>query len=392
MKIAYFSPLPPQKSGISAYSKHLLKALSSKSDLEVFHYRNCELSDITLHDYCNKPSSLSHLNDFDVFIYHIGNNPHYHSVIRDVLVSNPGIVVLHDAFLYYLVAGRGIGGLFREFQLSEIDPTVSIFNSLSKIKQISQNDILKFGSPEIYPFLGTVLRYAKMVIVHSFTALKAVKEFGFHNKVIVIPHLAFTNDLKLKENINIEKIRSEMGIGRGEFLVGLFGFIGPTKQIQKVLFAIKELVAKKYPVKLLIVGIGDDIKPMINKLGLSDYIIVKGFVNDDDFQILFSVVDAVINLRFPSSGEASGSLIHAFSHGKASVVSDVAWFSELPNRIVKKIPIGINEVPKLVNTLKTWIDNPEVVSKMGKSALRYSQQNFSPDKVAEMYIDACRKL
>jgi glycosyltransferase involved in cell wall biosynthesis len=392
LKIAYFSPLPPVKSGISAYSKHLLCALSSKVDLEVFHYGKCELKDFTFHDYSADPTTLSNLYDFDVSIYHIGNNPHYHTVIRNVLKENPGVVVLHDAVLYYLVAGRGIGGLLRELQLSEKDPFLSITDSLTIVKDIHKNDLLRYGSPEIYPLLGTVLRYAKMVIVHSLTALKAVKKSGFKNKVVLVPHLAYPSVVQTKDKINVKTIRAQMGIAEDDFLVGLFGFIGPTKQIQKVLSAVKELLAQKYRVKLLIVGIGDDLTSLINKFGLSEYIILKGFVNEDDFQKLFSVVDSVINLRFPSSGEASGSLLHAFSHGKATIVSDIAWFSELPDEIVKKVPIGINEVTDLVSALSTWIENPSILNEMGNSAYRYSNIHYSPEIISKKYIDALKML
>ena len=141
MKIAYFSPLPPLKSGISTYSKHLLSALSKKCDLEVFHCGKCELENITIHDYSSEPSSLSNLTDFDVKLYHIGNNPHLHEDIRYVMMDNPGVVVLHDAVLYYLVAGRGIGGLLREIQSSKKDPQSCIKDTLSIIKGISENDL-----------------------------------------------------------------------------------------------------------------------------------------------------------------------------------------------------------------------------------------------------------
>ena len=385
MKIAYFSPLPPLKSGVSAYSKYLIRALTRNYDLEVFHYGKCDLGNLTIHDYSAEPSSLSNLSDFDVKIYHIGNNPHFHADIRYVMMEHPGVVVLHDAVLYYLVAGRGVGGLLREFQLSEENPAASIYKSLSIIDDIGKKDLLRYDSPENYPLLTSVLRYAKIVIVHSNAALESVKKSGFQKKVVVIPPIAYPSPPLIKNKIHIKEIRSKIGVADDCFLVGVFGFIGPTKQIKKVLATIKELLVNKYRVKLLIVGIGDNLTPYINKLGLSENIILKGYVIDDDFQALLSIVDAVINLRFPSYGEASGSVLHAFSHGKATIVSDIAWFSELPNSIVKKIPIGMNEVPELTKTLSTWIDNPNIPNDMGKAALSYSKKHHSYEKISDLY-------
>ena len=385
MKIAYFSPLPPLKSGISTYSKHLISAFTRKCDLAVFHYGKCEFKNLAIHDYSAEPSSLSTLSDFDVKIYHIGNNPNFHADIRFVMMEHPGVVVLHDAVLYYLVAGRGIGGLLRELQLSKEDPAPSITDSLSIVDEIGKKDLLRYDSPESYPLLGTVLRYAKIVIVHSKTALEAVKKSGFQNKVVVIPPIAYPSPVQIKNKIQIKEIRSKFAVAEECFLVGVFGFIGPTKQIKKVISAIKELIAQKYRVKLLIVGIGDDLNPFINKLGVSEHIILKGYVDEEDFQELFSVVDTVINLRFPSHGEASGSVLHAFSHGKATIVSDIAWFSELPNSIVKKVPIGMNEVSELIKTLSNWIDNPHIPNDMGKAALSYSKKHLSCEKISDLY-------
>lgn len=390
MKIAYFSPLSPLRSGISCYSRHLLNALTSKSDLEVFHYGKCELEGYVVHDYYDKPSSLSKLPDFDAKIYHIGNNPHYHSVIRDVLIENPGVIVLHDAVLYFLVAGRGLGGLFREFQSSAKNPSASIADTLSKLKNITQDDVLKYDSPETYPLLGSVLRYAKKVIVHSQTALKAVKDSGFNNKVELVPHLTYSSVSLGKKECKKNKIRRNMGIEEHEFIIGLFGFIGPPKQIHKVLLVVRELLDRNYRVRLLIVGTGDDLSPDIRKYGLSEHTTMTGFVENSEFQLLFSIVDTVINLRFPSSGEASGTLIHAFSHGKAAIVSDTAWFSELPDSIVKKIPVGKNEIHSIVDVIASWIKNPEIITEMGKTAFNYSRKFYSPEKISEMYIEALK--
>ena len=225
MKIAYFSPLPPLKSGISIYSKHLISALSMKCDIEVFHYGKCDLKNLAIHDYSAEPSSLSTLSDFDVKIYHIGNNPNFHADIRYVMMEHPGVVVLHDAVLYYLVAGRGIGGLLRELQLSKEDPAPSITDSLSIIDDIGKKDLLRYDSPESYPLLQTVLRYAKMVIVHSKTALEAVKQSGFQNKVEVIPPIAYPSPVQIQNKIHLKEIRSKFGVAEEYFLVGVFGFI-----------------------------------------------------------------------------------------------------------------------------------------------------------------------
>ena len=46
---------------------------------------------------------------------------------------------------------------------------------------------------------------------------------------------------------------------------------------------------------------------------------------------LMAACDVLVNLRYPTMGETSGSVIRALSLGKPLVVSDVGWFSELPD-------------------------------------------------------------
>ena len=46
---------------------------------------------------------------------------------------------------------------------------------------------------------------------------------------------------------------------------------------------------------------------------------------------LMAACDVLVNLRSPTMGETSGAVIRGLSLGKAMLVSDVGWFSELPD-------------------------------------------------------------
>src|SRR5262245_57232110 len=87
MKVAYYSPLPPERSGIADYSALLLPALRRRFEVEVVRRR--------------RPS----LRKTDVALYHVGNNPQAHGWIVDALRRRPGVVALHDLVLHHLVAG-----------------------------------------------------------------------------------------------------------------------------------------------------------------------------------------------------------------------------------------------------------------------------------------------
>ena len=88
MRVAYYSPLPPERSGIADYSAHLLPALEQRIEVKVATQRR------------RPPRGC------DVALYHVGNNPDAHGWIVEALRERPGIVVLHDVVLHHLVAGH----------------------------------------------------------------------------------------------------------------------------------------------------------------------------------------------------------------------------------------------------------------------------------------------
>ena len=72
MKVAYYSPLPPERSGIADYSALLVPALAERLDLRIarrgrFRPRNVDTS-----------------------LYHVGNSPEAHGWIVDALRRRPG--------------------------------------------------------------------------------------------------------------------------------------------------------------------------------------------------------------------------------------------------------------------------------------------------------------
>jgi len=89
MRIAFFSPLPPAKSGIADYCEALLEPLSQLSDVTVYSSR----AGVAAFD----------ANCFDVLLYQLGNNP-AHDFVYETALRHPGVAVLHEANLHYLVA------------------------------------------------------------------------------------------------------------------------------------------------------------------------------------------------------------------------------------------------------------------------------------------------
>ena len=59
----------------------------------------------------------------------------------------------------------------------------------------------------------------------------------------------------------------------------------------------------------------------------------------EDFNGYMAACDIVLNLRYPTVGESSGTLLRALGMGKAVVVTDVGSFREYPDEICLKAPV-----------------------------------------------------
>jgi len=91
MKVGFFSPLPPARSGIADYAAALLGPLRGLADVEVYA----------------DPREAGDLSRFDVLLYQMGNNG-YHASIYECALEHPGVLVMHEANLHHLHAERTI--------------------------------------------------------------------------------------------------------------------------------------------------------------------------------------------------------------------------------------------------------------------------------------------
>ena len=91
MRVAFFSPLPPVRSGIADYSEALVEALRWHAELEVF----------------SRAPAAFDPSRFDIALYQIGNNAH-HDFVYQAALQYPGVVVMHESNLHHLIADMTI--------------------------------------------------------------------------------------------------------------------------------------------------------------------------------------------------------------------------------------------------------------------------------------------
>jgi glycosyltransferase involved in cell wall biosynthesis len=174
----------------------------------------------------------------------------------------------------------------------------------------------------------------------------------------------------------------------GAPLIGCFGFLNMNKRIPELLEAFATLRRERPGARLLLVGAAGerfDVQRRLERLGLTEGVERMDYVPEERMWSLMAACDVLVNLRYPTMGETSGSVIRAMSLGKALVVSDVGWFSELPDGAVLKVPVDDYEVATIHAALSLAADR---AGALGAAARAYVEREHVLDRVADAYVAA----
>ncbi len=169
----------------------------------------------------------------------------------------------------------------------------------------------------------------------------------------------------------------------GEPLIGCFGFLNMNKRIPELLEAFAAFRRTRPGARLLLVGAAGerfDVQRRLERLGLTEGVERLDYVPEERLWSLMAACDVLVNLRYPTMGETSGSVIRALSLGKPLVVSDVGWFSELPDDAVLKVPVDEREVEVIEAALTVAADHGPV---LGAAARAYVEREHDLGKAAD---------
>src|SRR5262249_10883380 len=255
-----------------------------------------------------------------------------------------------------------------------------------------EGDVLQYANPSKYPLIRRVLERSQSIIVHNQTSATQLAELGFASTVHVIPHLSYEDQIVSVKQIGSRALRSQLGFAETDIVIGIFGFIGPTKRIDKVFQAVRTILNEtpNLALKILVVGEGQPFSDAIFNHKLQGIVIETGFVPESKFLEFMNAVDVVANLRYPSMGESSGTLIQAMALGKPVIVTNHGSFSELPDDVVVKISYGLQEKVEIRRALRLLIENGEERERLGQAARRYVTEHCAPTKVADQYLSVLR--
>lgn len=314
------------------------------------------------------------IQDSDILLYQIGDNYEFHAGCLEWMGNWPGLVFLHDFFLGNLFWGWADGRreeallVLQTWYGDEVAKTYFTYDS---------SVIFIEKTRESAPMTEWICSLAYGVITHSNWGTKRVVD-SCPGPVQVVP---LCNNKVLFSEYSANPKKAEVV---PEFKVLTIGHANPNKRIQSVIEAIGSSTVLRDKTVYQLAG-SIDSKYARQLFALAESLGVKldiaGPVSDIDLIQLIQDASVVSCLRWPALEAASGSLIEALLNGKATIVTDTGFYSELPDNCVFKISPH-HELDDIKRALEILLTEPKTRGNLGSDAQNWAVLEFSPDKYA----------
>jgi glycosyltransferase involved in cell wall biosynthesis len=384
--LIYVSPLPPEPTGIADYSAELLEELKAYYEIDAVVKQDpaaCERVDEactvrTLEWFYRRPVGGERL------LYHFANSP-FHEHMFQMLTHCPGVVVLHDFFLSYVIdypknheTNAWTDSLYRSHGYGAV---VERFDAADRDALLAK-----------YPCNLPLLQSATGVIIHSdFTRQLGRQWFGsaLEQDWVTIPPLRAPVQLSGRD-----ESRSELGLSPTDFVVCSFGVVSPCKASLRLIEAwVASSLARDASCHLVLVGEAregpytESIYGRIDDALAVDNILITGFVPRDLYNKWLATADLAVQTDTNSRGETSRAVLDCMASGVPTIINRHGPMAELPGESVLMVPEMFSE-RDLVQALEALRSDPATREKIALGARRTVEQHHSPRRVAAQYFEA----
>ena len=371
LRLAYFSPLPPQRSGISDYSRDLLPHLANLAQVMLFADDPALVVDELQQQFEIRPySDYPSLRDqFDLPIYHLGNSP-FHKNIYEMMMRYPGITVLHDYVLHHFLGDQNTWGNAVRYRRE-----VGYAEGAQALFVPPDGDVYE------RPLNNRAIDLSLGIIAHSRYVADKIAATHPRQPIAHIPHLMIRQKGEARRDI--------LPFPDDGIIFATIGLVTQSKQIDLVLRAFAEVAATTPNVFFLIVG--DvlpevDLENMLAELNLRRRVYLAGYANGlQGFTDWIATADVIINLRYPTTGETSGTALRAMATGKPVVVFNHGWYAEIPaEACVQLPPMDTAALQRAMEHLTRLAARRQAI---GEHALQYIETVCNPQQAARAYVD-----
>ena len=402
-RLAVWTPLPPQQTGVADYSAELLNHLATRCDVEVF-VDDGYLPDLDL----LRRFRIAHFSGFerrkaqtpfDAVVYQLGGSL-FHLYMYEPLQRHGGVVMLHDLlwscvlYAHAMSTGGGIEAFRRDVEELEGDEALHALEAFEQASpQLDPDDREQalWDFLARFPMLTRIVDCSAAQAVPFPTAADELARRYPNAKPHTLP-MGVSDPCSGVPGAAALAARARLGLGASTLVLGVFGIVHPFKRLESCVKALAEL-AKQHPdVRLSIVGRSLDpayeerLRLLAASLGVPDRVVLTGHVDRDEFDTHLLAVDVVVNLRFPFLKQMSAILMRAIAAGKPVVISDHPDWRFFPSEFCMRVGADENEVPALVCHLRSLAADPALRERMSAAARRYYEEEGTLERMADRYL------
>lgn len=386
MRLAWFSPFPPVRTGVADCSAELVEALRRRGhSIDPYPAESA-------HDF----PWIHRQRPYDLIVYQFGNSSH-HDYEWAYALRYPGLVVLHDSRLHHaraalLLRERRAGDYRAEFAWSHPD----VPPDAAELAIAGMDSRLFYE----WPMTRALRDASRMVVTHESGAIR-------------LGHGEFVSAERRHQARN--QVRARYDIPPDAVLFGLFGGLTPEKRVGQVLAALRAIAPYAPSARLLLSGARAehfDVDAAIDAHGLRDRVAITGYLPVGELTDHLAACDVSVNLRWPSAREISGAWLRALAAGVPTVITDLVHLGHVPSLdprtwnanvgvrrptsddrrpmsdVRRPVAIAVDildEDHSLRLAMKRLALDPELRAEIGRNGQAYWQQEHSVDAMVADY-------
>ena len=388
-QVVIFCPLPPKPNGIADYLAEQLPYFSDCIDVTVV-IENHAPDPVAICPRVRVMRLAEYLAQWDEFakivhVYHVGNNPDTVYML-EVLLSRPGITVVHDLNLHYLI---DLTNLSKGDKAGYTKALTNQYGTQGKVigEQLSSHGWKGRFMPHELMMHSSIIDASSQIIVHSQYSAQKIAALG-HKRVSLIPHHLSPGIRQFQPKLKMN-YRGQLGLPGNKVVITSMGFIAKAKQIKAVLNSLAELKVQGLDFVYVLAGQCKpheyDVYQDIADSGLTENVVVTGFLDEQDFFKYLLASDFIINLRYPTGGESSGTLSRAMGLGLGCIVVNIGPFAEIPDECAIKLDYNESFESNLTASIKRLVENPVERVTLGLNARRWVESSHNIALTTKQY-------
>ncbi|HEX4111440.1 MAG TPA: hypothetical protein VH020_02805 [Stellaceae bacterium] len=383
LKLNYFTPLRPERTGIAEFSLDVLPALGELADVAVWTYQAewtpIDAPGVTVRRY-DRSAGPGQLAGADMTFFNMGNNFRFHGAIFEAARQFPGVVILHEPNLQYFFFDRARASAKYRRDYMAIVARHYGDKGVGAARRLFWRTLNVERMLVHYPMTEAALEGALAVVTHDRTVRRNVEQStGLPTFFLPLAH-------RSRQGATAAKLAHDP-----PYKLITFGYMNENRRLDAIARAILSLPEHDRFVWDLYGMFRINLVPRLTRWRLGGAFRPHGYVQANALDAAVAAADLAINVRNPSMGEASSTQLKTWAHGLPSLVSRTGWYADQPADTLFFVEPG-REFEEVASYLRAFLDNPEPFFQAGRRGREYVERVHNPAHYAAGLIDIAKEI